>query len=369
MNAKRIGSGGGKQRLREWTAGVIWQSPAAAIIRRRVRSRLTIVCYHRILSRKPDVPTAFDSLIVEPTVFEQHLEYYRRQYKCVTLNEASNPSNASNGDHRPRLVITIDDGYWDSAANARPILDRLGLRATFFLITSLIGACEGPWYDRLARSIAHLRRVNVDGAIDRHVRSYHSPSIPNHWIRSLMERRDLTVEAIVGEAKRLDPAFRAAVIDTTVASAESAGWREDGLNRIMTTEEIRQLADHGHEIASHTRSHPILPQLDPDQLRDELVGSKQDLERIINKPVESLAYPNGDYDDQVIASARNAGYRCAVTTESGLNKPDVEPFQLHRVFVSQARTTTRHGFVSIPLFELELSGLADTIFLRKWRRR
>jgi peptidoglycan/xylan/chitin deacetylase (PgdA/CDA1 family) len=46
------------------------------------------------------------------------------------------------------LSITFDDGYRDNFDNAAPILERLGLPATFFVATGFIGTDEVAWWDR-----------------------------------------------------------------------------------------------------------------------------------------------------------------------------------------------------------------------------
>ena len=78
---------------------------------------------------------------------------------------------------------------------------------------------------------------------------------------------------------------------------EPLGW--DGL---------RTLSDAGWEIGSHTVSHPRLTRIDDERLAAELAESKAELERRLERPCRSLAYPYGDVDERVIAAARDAGY-------------------------------------------------------------
>ena len=46
------------------------------------------------------------------------------------------------------LAITFDDGYRDNFEIAAPILERLSLPATFFLVSQWIGSDVVPWWDR-----------------------------------------------------------------------------------------------------------------------------------------------------------------------------------------------------------------------------
>jgi peptidoglycan/xylan/chitin deacetylase (PgdA/CDA1 family) len=46
------------------------------------------------------------------------------------------------------LAITFDDGYLDNFENARPVLEKLSLPATFFVVTDWMGTDVVPWWDR-----------------------------------------------------------------------------------------------------------------------------------------------------------------------------------------------------------------------------
>jgi peptidoglycan/xylan/chitin deacetylase (PgdA/CDA1 family) len=52
------------------------------------------------------------------------------------------------------LAITFDDGYLDNYDNARPVLEKLSLPATFFVVTRWIGTDVVPWWDE-RRGVRH----------------------------------------------------------------------------------------------------------------------------------------------------------------------------------------------------------------------
>jgi peptidoglycan/xylan/chitin deacetylase (PgdA/CDA1 family) len=82
--------------------------------------------------------------------------------------------------------------------------------------------------------------------------------------------------------------------------------------------DLQLLVDLGWEIGSHTRTHPRLSKLDDDALTTELEGSRDELERHLSSPCDSLAYPYGDVDEHVVERARDADYRCAAGLSSSL---------------------------------------------------
>lgn len=81
----------------------------------------------------------------------------------------------------------------------------------------------------------------------------------------------------------------------------------------LTWAELRQLADRGWEIGSHTCSHPRLTELDDGALARELLASKERIEQELARPCISFAYPYGDADARVLDATRQAGYRWAAT--------------------------------------------------------
>ena len=96
-----------------------------------------------------------------------------------------------------------------------------------------------------------------------------------------------------------------------------------------TWEELRELADEGWEIGSHTCSHPYLTKLDDASLAAELRDSKERCTERIGRPCRSIAYPYGDWDERVAAAAAEAGYEAAATL--ALN--DARPLEWPRVGV------------------------------------
>jgi peptidoglycan/xylan/chitin deacetylase (PgdA/CDA1 family) len=101
--------------------------------------------------------------------------------------------------------------------------------------------------------------------------------------------------------------------------------------RPLSWDQVCELDRGGVEIGSHTVTHPILTRIDKQGLRYELCESKAQLEAVLGRQVDLFCFPNGDYDGQVVREAEGAGYRCAVTTDYGLNDGATAPLSLRRV--------------------------------------
>ena len=109
-----------------------------------------------------------------------------------------------------------------------------------------------------------------------------------------------------------------------------AGDQEE---KMMSAAQARELAENGFEIGSHTLTHPHLPNLPDDQLRQEIVDSKHKLEDIIGREVASFSYPYGDYDCRVLDLAMEAGYKNAMSTKLGAVIPGTSLYEIPRVNV------------------------------------
>ena len=131
--------------------------------------------------------------------------------------------------------------------------------------------------------------------------------------------------------------------DQGVAPSDLADW-----------DELKRLRDQGWEIGSHSHSHRRKPS------QDDLAQSREVLHKQLQVEAASLAYPYGSFDEQVIESAKSVGFRCAVTTRSGIASAD-KPFHLNRVILS--------SYGVFPPFErLKLWGVQRGLYPLRKRR-
>jgi peptidoglycan/xylan/chitin deacetylase (PgdA/CDA1 family) len=77
-------------------------------------------------------------------------------------------------------------------------------------------------------------------------------------------------------------------------------------------------------------THPSLNAHSIEQQKQEIVGSKIQLEEILGHPVTSFSYPHGEYSDETIGLVRDAGFHGATTTNFKCVFSNEDPFQLPR---------------------------------------
>ena len=108
---------------------------------------------------------------------------------------------------------------------------------------------------------------------------------------------------------------------------------ENGTNPSL----VLAFKDAGHEICSHTVTHPFLTQLTTAQQDQELSNSQQTLQNIIGEPVINFASPYGDYDAAVNTEIKKY-YRSHRTVDEGYNSKD--NFDIYRIRVQNVLSTT-----------------------------
>jgi peptidoglycan/xylan/chitin deacetylase (PgdA/CDA1 family) len=98
--------------------------------------------------------------------------------------------------------------------------------------------------------------------------------------------------------------------------------------------DLKALQREGMTLASHTRTHPDVTKISASQLRDEVVGSRQDLRKMLGVDTDLFAYPYGAWDRRVAAAVQGAGYRAARALGGGITNAGADEYGLHSVLAT-----------------------------------
>ena len=110
---------------------------------------------------------------------------------------------------------------------------------------------------------------------------------------------------------------------------------------------LRELAEAGVIIGSHTWTHPRLPALDEDALDDEIAAAADRLEQIAGVAVRHLAYPYGLYGTREMARARSR-FRTAVTATCRPVTRASDPHALGRIDAHDLHVAARMHLLGSP---------------------
>ena len=106
-----------------------------------------------------------------------------------------------------------------------------------------------------------------------------------------------------------------------------------GKPNYMNKEQLADLSARGHAIGHHTWDHQDLRKLPADQWEKQIDRPKALLENAIGKPVTSLAYPYGAWNQQAIEEIKKRGLRSAYQL-SGEADAQYPIFTLKRILVN-----------------------------------
>jgi len=102
----------------------------------------------------------------------------------------------------------------------------------------------------------------------------------------------------------------------------------------LSKDAIVEMSNNGIDIQSHTVTHPKLDEMTYDKQLIELTESKKTLESITGKKIDSVAYPFGNFNNDSVKAAKEAGYTLGFTTKRGLSDRDDDPLKLDRIYIN-----------------------------------
>lgn len=198
------------------------------------------------------------------------------------------------GNKKSAVSVTYDDGIVNQLTIAKPIMDRLGLPATFYIITGKVeGSGKGQFIGRPQKEIIKETatiKTNADNFFER------SSLIA---FTGTSEAEDYHARAgSMFEQGKVEEAY--ALIDEGYEKIRNGTMKDtddvvfhNNVEDTTSWEQYKSFSAQGHEIASHTVTHPRLAVLDEVNMLYELEQSKADLLKFIGP--ESTFTAEGPY--------------------------------------------------------------------------
>jgi len=304
--------------------GLLYLSGLWLLFRWWNRRRLLIVMYHGVAERTLGAWT-----LIPPRRFDEQIDYLSRRYRIIDLESAVEQLQSGRPPTPYTAVITFDDGFRNNLTEAYPVLRKYNVPATIFLTTSLIDADPKYrgllWPDYVHCLISRARADRID-LTDLGLGLVYLGSMPERYEQGIRlceylktvsdDEKDRIIEIIAERTGGIIPADDLEVF---------GGLSWDDVRRM----EAEGLVSFG----AHSVSHPILSRLRPEAMEKEIIDSQKIVAAHVNRPITTFAYPNGkkeDYTDETVAVV-SKHFRCALTTNEGLNRSGADLWELQRV--------------------------------------
>jgi len=211
----------------------------------------------------------------------RHVDVLSRSFDFIHLDDL--PRQLGRRGKRPFCLLTFDDGKRSNATVVAPELERLGIPAVFFVVSSSIDDQMPLWFDRYR---ALRKKLGV---------------APNGM--SLQILKQLPYASLV---QRIEHACLHYGIDADLCD-ENVG--------LMSWEQLRQLHRRGFSIGAHGHIHAILTRENKCAAFENIEKSIAKITEQIEEPCSSFAFPNGNYSPELAHHAIRCGARTVMTTE------------------------------------------------------
>lgn len=301
---------------------VLMGSGALRWLARRRGKSVAILMYHSVLGAPDHVQDSLGGIALSTDAFQSQMELLAHEFHPIDLEQAGRFVTGEGELHERAVVVTFDDGYTDNYEVAMPILNRLGVPATFYVTVDCVERRTLPWPSRLRFA---FRTTNKKTWTD---------NAGKPWSLSSAEDREKAYLSACDQFCKL----AGPMLETEVARAErelEAKLPDRAGELMMTWEQVKALKQNGHIIGSHTMTHPNMAFLKLDDLRRELNDSKRVMETHLGGPVRHLSYPCPalfpNWTQQTTEESQRAGYQTAVTTNDGVVRERDNPLELKRV--------------------------------------
>lgn len=281
---------------------------ALMLLRLTGRKAGVALLYHSVSSRAGDSSRE----LVPPhdvSLFEQQIALVRRHYDIVSAQHLQAAVRARRRGRRFPVAITFDDDLACHAGVALPVLQRLGVTATFFLSGASLDHPFAFPYERLQRAFDE-GFSDVAGVVLGATGGTAPHDI--HELGRLLE--DMTRAERSAASARLSEALGHDPADAGIRSSQ-----------------VRELADAGMTIGFHTRRHEALTLLSSADLREAMDFGRDELAAVAGQRLHAIAYPHGRVDQRVADAAREAGFEAGFTTAGVAVTPADDPLLQARI--------------------------------------
>ena len=282
---------------------------------------LRVLTFHRIdhMDRRHDLDPSLIS--ATPDQFARQLNWLMRHFNIVALGdvvdairgEACLPSRA--------VLITFDDAYADFYLHAYSCLRERNLSAALFVPTAYPEHSDRQfWWDRLYNMVMYHQDSPI---LETSVGSF---DVASH------ASRYQTLRSLKKLLKQLPWQELNSIVDAICLRPGTGPCPPT----VMTWEQLQEVSDNQIALVPHTHTHPLLDRIPVSEVREEIELSIRMLRQETGSSLPAIAYPSGQYSNQVVEEAKKAGCEIGFTTNRGINRiKNCDPMQLCRINVGR----------------------------------
>jgi peptidoglycan/xylan/chitin deacetylase (PgdA/CDA1 family) len=286
-----------------------------------------VLLYHEVLPDDIAIPSW---TVVRESDFRRQMAYLGQRFDVVSIDQALERVCRPCISRKPFAVVTFDDGYRGNLSTALPVMESMGLPFVLYVASKAIIDGRINWYDRIINLLNSPGDITLSLKIQGKEEQFRIP----RWGGE--NRRWIEVQRLLAMLKNVPSSEREKAV-------EQISREYDGVKsplEMLTFADLQKLARSTCvTVGSHTHGHELLDQLDPKDLAATLHASNRHITRIVGYPPRHFAYPNGNFNQNVVEQVRSMGYETAVTTLNGTWSREVCRLKIPRIGIGRFETS------------------------------
>jgi len=253
--------------------------------------------------------------------FERHLIFYQKHFEMFWASEADSilQSQYQTATGKPPLILTFDDGLENNFLKVAPLLEKMKIKSTFYLVSNLLDGSNMLWNHEMSCRLELMNNSElnkVDKYFLEEMNSTNKKNVIHNFVANMKKWQHEKQQSLLNKLRLQCPA---------------PNYTKEMKNDFFIMSKAQAtLLPAIIEVGSHTCTHPILDTIGIENAEKEIYQSKIQLETMLNKPVRSFCYPNGNLTPEVIKIVQN-NYDMAITVKKGFVKTNDCLFQLRRI--------------------------------------
>ncbi|WP_246798633.1 glycosyltransferase [Deferribacter autotrophicus] len=316
---------------------------------------IPVLCYHKVSY----------SGGITPEQFEEHLFFLKKNgYQTITTSQLYQYLKENTISVKKPFLITFDDCFLDNWIYAIPLLEKYSFNAVFFAISNFIWDGE-PRNKEWASNILTARECFINALKNKDYSQFMNSS-------ELYKAVYHYGHEVLSHTQSHQMCFKN--LYQTGNLNEKSHWGVYGIYEHPISD--YPLFQRGSAYA-YNGFWPVLKdngfldfryRSDEERFKfcfEEFINSRNKIEEIINKRVDFICWPWGEFDNITIDAAKEAGYKGAFTLERFCNSYGTNPFYINRIGIVD-KTSVRWLSQKMKIYS---SKYLSMIFFKKYRKK
>lgn len=277
---------------------------------------IEILILHRVLPNK-SVLRANNVLELTPNELEKIIVYYQNNdYQFISIDDVEFILRTKKYLNQKYVCFTLDDGYADNYEYAYPLFKKYNIPFCIYVTTGFPDHTTQVWWYALEEIIMNNDCIKLGNNT-------------KYTCKSIEEKNE-TFKAIRETIFRIQTTDNRKILDDLFCHY-SFLFDEFVKNNALSWKHIKLLSqDSLCTIGAHSIHHLNLTNIDEQTLTNELLLSKQILEKHIQKEIYHLSYPFGETNDNMVEKTKTLGYKTAVMALGGKEGEGFDLYKLKR---------------------------------------